>query len=66
LAERERLLVSAPHIIWPLRFVLPYERGRRPIWILRLGLFLYDHLSWRKRLEGRVWLGFQPMTLVRH
>jgi glycerol-3-phosphate dehydrogenase len=52
LAERERLLVSAPHIIWPLKFVLPHERGRRPIWILRLGLFLYDHLSWRKRLEG--------------
>ena len=52
LAERERLLASAPHIIWPLKFVLPHERGRRPIWMLRLGLFLYDHLSWRKRLEG--------------
>ncbi|WP_132256265.1 glycerol-3-phosphate dehydrogenase [Methylobacterium segetis] len=45
LAERERLLRLAPHIIWPLRFVLPHDAGLRPAWMLRLGLFLYDHLS---------------------
>ena len=45
LAERERLLRLAPHIIWPLRFILPYDRGLRPAWLLRLGLFFYDHLA---------------------
>ena len=52
LAERELLLAAAPHIIWPLKFVLPHEKGLRPLWMLRLGLFLYDHLARRKRLEG--------------
>lgn len=52
LEERERLLACAPHIIWPLKFVLPHEEGLRPIWLLRLGLFLYDHLARRKRLES--------------
>jgi glycerol-3-phosphate dehydrogenase len=52
LAERETLLAAAPHIIWPLKFVLPHEKGLRPVWMLRLGLFLYDHLARRKRLEG--------------
>ncbi len=52
LLERERLLESAPHIIWPLRFVLPHARGLRPAWLVRLGLFLYDHLAPRKRLPG--------------
>jgi glycerol-3-phosphate dehydrogenase len=50
LIEREVLLNSAPHIIWPLRFVLPHHRGLRPWPILRLGLFLYDHLGGRKIL----------------
>ncbi len=50
LREREVLWGIAPHIIWPLRFVLPYHRGLRPAWMLRLGLFLYDHLGGRKRL----------------
>ncbi len=50
LAEREVLWRVAPHIIWPLRFVLPYQRGLRPAWMLRLGLFIYDHLGGRKRL----------------
>jgi glycerol-3-phosphate dehydrogenase len=50
LIERERLLAIAPHIIWPLRFVLPHDRGLRPRWLLRLGLFLYDHIGGRKRL----------------
>jgi glycerol-3-phosphate dehydrogenase len=50
LMEREVLWGIAPHIIWPLRFVLPYERHLRPAWLLRVGLFLYDHLGGRKRL----------------
>jgi len=50
LIERERLLNIAPHIIWPLRFVLPHDKGLRPKWMLRLGLFLYDHLGGRKQL----------------
>jgi glycerol-3-phosphate dehydrogenase len=52
LAEREVLLGIAPHIIWPLRFVLPHDRSQRPAWMLRAGLFLYDHLSGRRRLLG--------------
>ena len=52
LIEREVLWGIAPHIIEPLRFVLPHHRGLRPAWLLRLGLFLYDHLGGRKRLEG--------------
>ena len=50
LAEREVLWAIAPHIIHPLRFVLPHRKGLRPAWLLRLGLFLYDHLGGRKRL----------------
>lgn len=52
LKEREVLLRSAPHIIWPMRFVLPYEKGLRPKWMLRAGLFLYDHLGGREILPG--------------
>ena len=52
LQEREVLWRLAPHIIWPLRFVLPYHRGLRPAWLLRLGLFLYDHLGGRKLLPA--------------
>jgi glycerol-3-phosphate dehydrogenase len=50
LKEREVLWAIAPHIIWPLRFVLPESADSRPAWLLRLGLFLYDHLGGRKRL----------------
>ncbi|MCR9135628.1 MAG: glycerol-3-phosphate dehydrogenase [Alphaproteobacteria bacterium] len=50
LIEREVLWKNAPHIIWPLRFVLPHHTGLRPAWLLRLGLFLYDHLGGRKLL----------------
>ena len=50
LIERERLWRIAPHIIWPLRFVLPHHAGLRPAWLLRLGLFLYDHIGGRKLL----------------
>lgn len=52
LMERERLWAIAPHIIWPLRFVLPHMPGMRPAMLLRLGLFLYDHLGGRKRLPA--------------
>jgi D-erythritol 1-phosphate dehydrogenase len=52
LIEREILLESAPHIIWPMRFVLPHSPDDRPAWLVRLGLFFYDHLGGRKRLPG--------------
>ena len=52
LIEREVLLRAAPHIIWPLRFVLPHHQGLRPWPLIRLGLFLYDHLGGRKILPG--------------
>ena len=45
LAERETLLRIAPHIVWPLEFVLPHESHLRPAWMIRAGLFLYDHLG---------------------
>src|ERR1700726_2067057 len=41
---------TAPHVVQPLRFVLPYRRGLRPAWLLRLGLTIYDHLGGRKLL----------------
>lgn len=50
LMEREVLWGMAPHIIWPLRFVLPHHRALRPAWLIRLGLFIYDHLGGRKKL----------------
>ncbi|MET0370497.1 MAG: glycerol-3-phosphate dehydrogenase [Sphingobium sp.] len=50
LAERERLWAIAPHIIHPMRFVLPWVKGLRPRWMLRLGLFLYDHIGGRRAL----------------
>ncbi len=52
LIERETLLGIAPHIIWPLAFVLPQAQSPRPAWMVRLGLFLYDHLGGRKRLPA--------------
>jgi glycerol-3-phosphate dehydrogenase len=52
LAEREVLLAAAPHIIWPLRFVLPHQKHLRPAWMIRAGLFLYDHLGGKHTLEG--------------
>ncbi|QNE30777.1 glycerol-3-phosphate dehydrogenase [Sphingomonas sp. NBWT7] len=52
LIERERLLNMAPHIIWPLEFVLPQNQSPRPAWMVRLGLFLYDHLGGREKLPG--------------
>jgi glycerol-3-phosphate dehydrogenase len=61
LSERERLWAIAPHIIWPMRFVLPHVKGLRPRWLLRLGLFLYDHIGGRKRLPAT-----QAVDLHRH
>ena len=52
LAERERLLKSAPHIMWPLRFVMPHDPSMRPVWMVRIGLFLYDHLAKREWLPA--------------
>ena len=61
LSERERLWAIAPHIIWPLRFILPHVQGLRPRWLLRLGLFVYDHLGGRKRLPAT-----RSVDLARH
>ena len=52
LSERERLWGIAPHIAWPMRFVLPHVPGLRPRWLVRTGLFLYDHIGGRKRLPA--------------
>ncbi len=52
LAEREVLLKSAPHIMWPLRFVMPHDPSMRPALMIRAGLFLYDHLARREVLPG--------------
>jgi len=52
LAEREVLLKGAPHIMWPMRFVMPHDPSMRPVWMIRLGLFLYDHLARREVLPG--------------
>ncbi|HTS22871.1 MAG TPA: glycerol-3-phosphate dehydrogenase [Casimicrobiaceae bacterium] len=69
LAEREVLLRAAPHIIAPLQFVLPHEPHLRPTWMIRAGLFLYDHLGRREtlpssfgaRLRGTPWgAGLKP------
>lgn len=52
LKEREVLMGMAPHIIWPLTFVLPHQPHLRPSWLIRMGLFLYDNLGGRKKLHG--------------
>jgi glycerol-3-phosphate dehydrogenase len=52
LIEREVLLKNAPHIMWPLRFVMPHHPAMRPMWLIRLGVFLYDHLAKREILPG--------------
>ncbi|MEO8837147.1 MAG: glycerol-3-phosphate dehydrogenase [Herbaspirillum sp.] len=61
LIEREVLLRSAPHIIWPLRFVMPQERGQRPAWMIRAGLLMYDMLARRELLPGS-----SGINLLRH
>ena len=52
LQEREVLLRAAPHIMWPLRFVMPHDSHLRPAWLIRAGLFLYDNLAKRRLLPG--------------
>lgn len=52
LTEREALWRIAPHVIWPMRFVLPWVEGLRPRWLLRAGLFLYDHIGARRLLPA--------------
>src|SRR6476469_2554820 len=52
LIEREVLLRAAPHIMWPMRFVVPQVKGQRPAWMIRAGMFLYDHLARRELLPG--------------
>ncbi len=52
LIEREVLLRNMPHISWPMRFVLPLHKDMRPAWLIRLGLFIYDHLGGRKILPA--------------
>ena len=50
LIERERLLKAAPHLIYPLEFVLPHSHAVRPKWMIRAGLFLYDYIGGRMSL----------------
>ncbi len=52
LSERESLLRNSPHIMWPMRFRLPHRPHLRPAWMIRTGLFLYDHLAKRELLPG--------------
>ena len=58
LAEREVVLRSAPHLVEPLSFVLPHEPHLRPAWMIRAGLFMYDHLGRRETLPGS--FGVEP------
>ncbi|NQD96507.1 glycerol-3-phosphate dehydrogenase, partial [Pseudomonas sp. CrR25] len=58
LAEREVLLAKAPHIVKPLRFILPHRPHLRPAWMIRAGLFLYDHLGKREKLPASRGLRF--------
>ncbi len=52
LIERELLLKSAPHIIWPARFILPHAKHLRPKWLIRIGLYIYDSLNWHQKLKS--------------
>ncbi|MEK1906250.1 MAG: glycerol-3-phosphate dehydrogenase [Pseudomonas sp.] len=58
LAEREVLLAKAPHIVKPMRFILPHRPHLRPAWMIRAGLFLYDNLGKREKLPGSNGLRF--------
>ena len=60
LSEREVLLGMAPHLIEPLQFVLPHEPHLRPAWMIRAGLFLYDHLGGHAHAAIVVWGGPHP------
>ncbi len=62
LAEREVLLAKAPHIIRPMRFIMPHRPHLRPAWLIRTGLFFYDHLGKREKLEGSKLIAFDAKT----
>ena len=62
LAEREVLLNKAPHIIRPMRFIMPHQPHLRPAWLIRTGLFFYDHLGKREKLAGSNVIQFVPET----
>ena len=59
LQERAVLLKMAPHIIWPMRFILPHHKGLRPAWLIRLGLWLYDHLGGPQPVPKSAFLRFK-------
>ena len=65
LAEREVLLRKAAHLVRPLRFVLPHRPHLRPAWMIRLGLFLYDHIGGRRTLAGSHGLKFAADSPLR-
>src|SRR5688572_6743346 len=60
LLEREVLLEAAPHIMWPMRFVMPHDAHLRPEWMIRAGLMLYDNLARRRHLAGSGRLHLRP------
>lgn len=62
LAEREVLLKKAPHIIHPMRFIMPHQPHLRPAWLIRTGLFFYDHLGKRETLAGSNLVDFQAVN----
>lgn len=64
LKEREVLLKAAPHIIWPKKFILPHDDHLRPYWMIKAGLFLYDHLGGRKKLLKSSALDFATSPLT--
>lgn len=61
LAEREVLLNKAPHLVRPMRFVMPHQPHLRAAWLIRTGLFLYDHLATRKNLAASTSVQFSPI-----
>ena len=65
LAEREVLLKLAPHIAFPMRFRLPHQPHLRPAWMIRTGLFLYDHLGKRTSLPSSKGLRFGPESVLK-
>lgn len=64
LKERRKLLNIAPHIIWPMDFILPHSAQQRPLWMIRLGLFLYDHLARRGNLQASQLVDFREQEDV--
>ena len=62
LAEREVLMAKAPHLIRAMRFIMPHRPHLRPAWLIRTGLFFYDHLGKREKLAGSNLVDFDPET----